>query len=216
SGSEEGFQRALELSQSSRDVHEWYAFYLTQMGRFDEAIAETKRGMELDPFNPLMSASLGWTYFVARRYDEAIGHLKKVVELAPDLAMTHIWLSWSYLMTELYGEAIDEAEQAFSLDPNPITIAFLAYAYGASGRRDEALNLLDSLLALSTQLWLDPIIVAFAYMGIGENDQSLEWLEKGYKERSPMLVHLRLFPPADHLRADHRFQDLMRRMNYPE
>ena len=42
------------------------------------------------------------------------------------------------------------------------------------------------------------------------------WLERAYQLKSPPLSNLRFLPGFDPLRADPRFQDLLRRMNFPQ
>lgn len=89
------------------------------------------------------------------------------------------------------------------------------WVYALAGRRQDALAVLDRLKKLSSRLHLDPYVVALLYDGMGGNDRTMEWLERAYRERSPQMPFVRIEFWSDSLRADPRFQDLLRRMNSP-
>ena len=84
------------------------------------------------------------------------------------------------------------------------------------GKRGEALKILDELKQLSKRRYVAAYSVAAVYAGLGEKEQAFAWLEKAAEERSAMLPFVRVRPWFDPLRSDPRFQDLLRRMNFPE
>ena len=88
--------------------------------------------------------------------------------------------------------------------------------YAIAGERAEALKCLASIKGLSGRGYIDPYNVALLYDGLGENDRTLEWFERAYRERSASLDGLRIEIPSDSLRSDPRFQDLLHRMNFPQ
>ena len=59
---------------------------------------------------------------------------------------------------------------------------------------------------------LDPIVLAGAYVGMGNNDQALPWLDSAYTQHSNALTTLKVDPMYDPLRSDPRFQNLLTRV----
>jgi TolB-like protein/DNA-binding winged helix-turn-helix (wHTH) protein/Tfp pilus assembly protein PilF len=216
-GAEREFKQALELNPNSVDALYMYNEYLVLTGRFDEGIAANKRAIELDPLSPSMSVNLGWSYFKARRYDDAIAQFKKTLELAPNFFPAHMQLAWSYAVKGMHTEAIAEAEKALAYAPAnaPVLLGSLAWVYAVVGRRAKALELLSELNDLAAPGYAEPVNLAFGYAGLGEKDLAFEWLRRGYEERSTNMIFLKVEPLLDSLRDDPRFQDLLRRLDFP-
>jgi Flp pilus assembly protein TadD len=125
-----------------------------------------------------------------------------------NFALAHNQLAVAYLQRGRHDEAIAELQKAVQLSSdNPTCTANLARAFAVSGRRNEAVQLLDDLKKRSRP---DASEVAVVYAALGDNDQAMTWLEKGYDERFNPSVLLR--PGFDPLRSDRRFQDLERRV----
>jgi len=88
-------------------------------------------------------------------------------------------------------------------------IANLGHAYAASGRRDEAVKLIDEL---SRRPYPPPASIAIIYLGLGDKDRAFEWLSKAYEERSTELIWLKVEPLYDPVRPDPRFIELLKRV----
>jgi len=216
-GAEQELKRAVTLNPNSSSAHLWYGLFLTLMGRPDEAVKETRSALELDPLTPSTSVQLGWVLYYARRHDESVAQLKKTLELAPDFGYANMELGWDYVQTERYPEAVTECRRAVSLAPqDQVTLAGCGDVYGLAGKRRDALALLEGLKKLSTQGYVDPYNVAWLYDGLGDNNPTMQWLERAYLARSASLPALRIEVWSDRLRADPRFQNLLRRMNFPQ
>jgi TolB-like protein/tRNA A-37 threonylcarbamoyl transferase component Bud32 len=214
SAAEGELKRAIELKPGYVVGHHWYAEYLSAMGRHEEAIAQVRRAQDLDPLSPLMLAIGGEVCFYARRYDEAIEQCQKALELDSNYALAHANLAWGYLGKGLHGEAIAEFEKAARLYGSDRTLG-LPLAYAAAGRRGEALKMLDLAREQSKRGEISPWWLAQMYLGLGEKQKALEWLEKAYEEHDPRMAFLKVEPLLDALRSDPRFQNLLRRMNFP-
>jgi TolB-like protein/DNA-binding winged helix-turn-helix (wHTH) protein/Tfp pilus assembly protein PilF len=215
-GAERELKRAVVRSPSNSTAHFDYGWFLTAMGRPDEAIAETRKALELDPLTPTTNLQLGWVLYYARRNDLSVAQLKKTLELAPDFAYAHMELGWNYAQKRMYPEAVAECQKAVSLMPEEqVTLSSCGHVFGLARKRRDALTLLDRLKKLSPQGYVDPYNVAMAYDGLGDNAHAMDWLERAYTERSPSLYALRIETCTDGLRSDPRFQDLLRRMNFP-
>ena len=97
----------------------------------------------------------------------------------------------------------------------PSPLSWLGEAYAAAGCRDEALKVLEQLFELSKQRYVTPYGVARIHATLGNKEEALHWLDAAYRQRAEWMVLLKVDPCLDDLRPDPRFQDLMRRMNFP-
>ncbi|MEE8606930.1 MAG: winged helix-turn-helix domain-containing protein [Nitrospiraceae bacterium] len=212
------FQRALELNPSCAIAHLWYAWYLSAMERHDEALAEIKRAQELDPLSPVINMNAGWVPYFARQYDQAIEQLRKTLEMEANFFGAYLRLGFTYLQKGMYEEAIAACRKAAALSGDaPLYVASsLGYVYGMTGERSAALKVLDELTGLSKQRYVPADLISWVHIGLGEKDQAFEWLEKASEERCSYLAFLKVDAIFDPLRNDPRFQDLLRRMNFPE
>jgi tetratricopeptide (TPR) repeat protein len=214
---ENQFKRAIELDPNSADTHQAYADLLSYTGRHAEALAEIKRARELDPLNLRTNVVEGSTLINAGRADEALAKLQQTLELDPNYWFAHTFASSAYIEKGMFAEAVAEARKAreFSEVATRPT-AFLGYALAKSGRRAEARAELEGLLKSSKERYVSPYNIAMVYNGLGERDETLEWLERGYREREPRMVFLKAEPKWNNLRDDPRFQDLIRRVGLPQ
>jgi len=208
------FRRALELSPGYATAHHWYAWHLGLLGKYDEAIAEMKKAENLDPLSLIINSDLAELFVLAHSYDESIRQSRKTIEMDPGFALAHNQLGQAYLAKHMFGEAIVELERATELSGgSPTCIANLARAYAASNRRAEATKLLNDLKRRSVPGFLHASEVATIYAALGDENQAMTWLEKGYEERFNPGVLLR--PGFDPLRASSRFQNLVHRIGLP-
>jgi TolB-like protein/DNA-binding winged helix-turn-helix (wHTH) protein/Flp pilus assembly protein TadD len=208
------FQRAIELNPGYATAHHWYAWHLSLLGRYDEAIAEMRKAENLDPLSLIINADLAELLVLAHSDDESIRQSRKTIEMDPNFALAHNQLAQAYLQKRMYDEAVAEFKTAVQLSGgSPAFMANLARAYVASGKRSEAVNLLGDLKRRSNPGYSNASEIAIIYASLGDTDQAMTWLEKGYNERFNPGVLLR--PGFDPLRSDSRFQNLLHRVGLP-
>ena len=208
------FRRAIDLNPSYATAHHWFAWHLSLLGRYDEAIAEMRKAESLDPLSLIINADLAELLVLAHSYDESIRQSNKTIEMDPNFAMAHNQLAQGYLEKHMYSEAVTELEKAVRLSGgSPTCIANLARAYAASGKRGEAIRLLSGLQKRSNPTYSYGSEIATIYASLGDRDQAMNWLEKAYEERFNPGVLLR--PGFDPLRSDPRFEDLVHRIGLP-
>ena len=216
-GAEREFQRAIELNPSYATAHHWHAMALTIMGRSEEAIAEQKRALELDPLSLAINRDLGGVFYNARKYDQAIEQLRKTLELDTNFTWTHSSLGLAYIQESMYKEGIAEIEKELVISPsNTFALTGLGHAYAVAGRRAEAQKVLDQLNELSKRKYVPARSRAYIYVGLAEKDKAFEWLEKSYEDRSIVTGGtgaIKVDPTFYPLRSDPRFSDLLRRIN---
>jgi TolB-like protein/DNA-binding winged helix-turn-helix (wHTH) protein/Flp pilus assembly protein TadD len=208
------FQRAIELNPGYATAHHWYAWHLSLLSRYDEAIAEMRKAENLDPLSLIINADLAELLVLAHSGDESIRQSRKTIEMDPNFALAHNQLAQAYLQKHMYDEAVAELKTAVQLSGgSPAFIANLARAYVASGKRSEAVKLLGDLKKSANPGYSNASEIAVIYAALGDTDQAMNWLEKGYEERFNPGVLLR--PGFDPLRSDLRFQNLVRRIGLP-
>ena len=207
------FQRAIDLDPNYATAHHWYANGpLLALGRFDEAVAEGARAVELDPLSPIINVNQANNFIIAGRYDEAIHQIRKALELDPEFGYAHSNLG---LALELKGDlpgAIAEFRRAHQLDGDPLSLAYLGNLYGKTGNVTEAANILTELEQLTKTKYVSAYAFALVQAGLGNRAEALRWLEKCYADRSQEIGYVRVDRLLDPLRDDPGFQNLVGRV----
>ena len=213
SAAERELKQALEINPNYAPAHSWYATYFAARGRLGESIARMYRAREIDPLSPHINQNLGWMLHFARQYDEEIEQYRRTLELDPNFLFARVRLAGAYIEKGMFDEAIAECEKTIALsDRYPIILSTLGHAYGLSGRKNEARQILRELLEIRKHKYINPHSVALVYVGLGEREQAFEWLERAYQDRSYSMVFLKVNTELDPLRNDPRFVDLLRRV----
>jgi serine/threonine-protein kinase len=215
--SEKLLRRAVELSPNYGFGHKNLAYTLTAMGRHDEAIAEVKLARKLDPISPRTCANVGLLLYFARRYDEAITELQKAIEMEPRHAATHAWLGLTYVRKRQYSEAIAAFNQATVLEKELTDYDFgLGCGLAAAGRRSEALELAAEIKERSRREYVSAYELSKLYLALADREGALQLLQKAFEARDPRMAFIKVDPELDPLRSESRFQEVVRRMNFPE
>lgn len=216
---ERSFLRALELNPNSYRTNYSHMYFLCWMGRLDEMTGTLKRLLELDPIDPEGLRTAGWGYFWARKYDKSIAVFEELEEAGPPNPWLEMALGIAYWFKDMPGESWLECEKARAAVPlGTVTTfdAFLAFVCAKSGRGVRARETLDVWKRISGQRRIDPTLEAIVHTGLGEREEALACLEKGYAEHAPMMVFLKTAAFFDEIREEPRFREILRRMNFPE
>lgn len=209
--------RALELNPNYATGHHWYALFLAEVSRFEEAITEINRALELDPFSRALNAHKGWILYFARRFGDARLQLEKTVQMDSSFALAVYFLGLTLEQVGRYPEAIATLRRAVELSGgHPGGLCGLSHAYAISGDKQQASAVKDELLEMAKQRHVSPYFIAVAFAGIGDNNRAFDYLEQSFQERSGWMVHLAIEPQLDSLRSDPRFGVLMRRVGLYE
>ncbi|HEU4478324.1 MAG TPA: protein kinase [Pyrinomonadaceae bacterium] len=211
---EKEYKRAIELNPRYPVAHQWYGGYLERTGRLNEAISERKLALELDPLSTITSFELGANLLYARNYDQAIAQLQRSLELDPDFQAAHQFLPLAYIQKGMYEEALAKVRQAPEGAALNIT-GMPGYVYAVSGHIGEAKKALEELKRLRKTEYIPAVSLAYICAGLGERDEALFWLEKGFEERAFQMQFLKLDPRFDKLRDDPRFKELVRKISFP-
>ena len=204
------YRRAIELNPNYATAYQWYAEYLTWLGRFDEASRASERARELDPLSLIIAADDGMIFYYSRQYGRAETKLNAVLEMDPTFNRAH-QVREVYVEEGRFAEALGDIEKCRTLFGMSVYWSSLAYTLGRSGHAAEAKHALDELERSNRQQPVNPAAMAWAYAGMGDKEQTLQWLNKAYAQRSNTMTALKVEPAYDFLRSDPRFQDLIHR-----
>jgi tetratricopeptide (TPR) repeat protein len=199
-------KRAVQTKPGYVTAHHWYSEYLSWMGRHEEAIAEISRAHEIDHLSLLINYMKGYILFYARQYEKAIEQSQKTLELDQNFLLPYDTIGNSYVQKGMYEEAIVAFQKEGDIDR-------LAYTYALAGKREKALALLEEMKDRWERGDILAHPIANVYVGLGEEDLAVEWLEKSFERREPRVVLLKVDPRFDPLRSHPRFKALLKKMN---
>jgi serine/threonine protein kinase/Tfp pilus assembly protein PilF len=213
---EREYKRAIELNSNLYYARRFLAHVLRNLGRWQDAITQSKEAQELDPLSPETTYAFGATYYWAGQYDKAIEQHQKAIDLDPNFAKAHDGLADAYARKKMYPEAIAEEQEYLRLaaDGEGAEILgkdFEKYGYQKAKQRqfERALQFYDGVVQ---EQYVSPIFFAIIYAQLNLKDQAFIWLEKAYQEHAPWLVSLKTDPQFENLRSDSRFTDLVKRI----
>ena len=206
---EEELKKSIALDPSYATAHLWYGILLTSLSRFDEAVTQSHRARELDPFSGVIQANIARTHLYAHQYDLAIEEGRN-----GDLGFAHAFTAQAYEAKKMPEQALTEYQKAVGMmDRSPLGLMFLGQAQVLAGRQSEAMKTIEEMKTLAVRRYVSPGLVASVYASLGEKDRAFEWLEKAYSDHSWDLVFLGVGPYYDGIRTDPRFANLLRRLN---
>jgi serine/threonine protein kinase/Tfp pilus assembly protein PilF len=214
-GSISEFQRAIALNPNYATAHHWYGNGpLLALGRFEEAIAEGKRAIELDPLSPIINADLGQNLYVARRYDKAIAQLRKTLEIDPTFYYAHYNLGMALQRKGDVPAAIAEYTKAQQLSDDLFVQVLLAAAKAQSGDKDAAIQMLAELEELSQHRYVTSYWRTLLYLSLGNRDEAIRRLEQAIADHESLTITMiKGDPKLDPLRGDPRFEALVQKVD---
>ncbi len=200
---EKEYMRAIALNPNYATARQWYAEFLTAVGRFPEAEVQGKKALELDPMSPIINAVFAWNLTMARNSAPAIEQGVRTTQLFPQFMPGHAYLGLAYLEAGRPRDAIEPLRTARKELDIPVFVTWLARAYLASGDRTTAEKLLRELERKNEDL--PPYYMAVLHAHFGDHDRAFAELDRALRERTGALVWLNVDPALDPLRKDPRF-----------
>ncbi|MGO9270922.1 MAG: tetratricopeptide repeat protein [Terriglobia bacterium] len=208
-GAETEFKRAIALNANYAPAHHWYAnLCLLPQRRFEEAIAEMKRALELDPASPIINTDLGWTYDLAGQPDKALEQYRRTQELDPDFVALTNRLAQFYVRRRMYSEAVAMIARQLKAGGHPELAVAVEREFATGGYRKVEEARIEALRG--TPGSVNSEVAAGFQASMGNKDKAVEALETAYRDRDPGLIYLEVDPDLASLRSDSRFQRLAR------
>jgi eukaryotic-like serine/threonine-protein kinase len=213
---EQEYLRAIELDPNLDFTRNNYAFFLSVLGRFDEAFAQLDELKQRDPINVRQFLTtkgiiLAW----ARKFDESLREFQKIQAVEPTVKVEDFSLGYVYGGKQMYKTAAEHFKQAVEIvggdEEYSLALVFLAASYAKMPeKKAEARAILARLENMSG--YVSPATIAIVYAALEENDKAFESLEKAYLERDVQIRFIGVGYEYDNLRQDPRFGDLAKRI----
>lgn len=208
-GAEREFKQAIALKPNFALAYDWYGFFLGMLGRFDEAYAQFKRGLEIDPLSLPLNTDVATCYYWQRRYNQAIEQFRKALDLDPTFPPALQFLAQTYTAMEQYAKAIEGFDKIKSTTTTFGAQGFVGYVYAKWGKRSEAERVLTQLQAQAKGSYGATDALAVVYTGLGDKDKAFQAWQSSCRKIGAMQA-VKVDPIFDDLRSDPRFPDLVR------
>ncbi len=210
------FHRAIELGPNYGTAHQWYAWYLLVMERFDEALKSFQKAVSLDPLSQIINDHLAYGYLLVGDLDAARDQIERTRALAPTYPLALWRLGDWYLKQHDYAEATQAYAEAETLSEGYYMQGYLGMSYALAGRPDDARKVLDRLDERDGKRYVSPLDRALIHAGLGEVDTAYHFIDKAKDIRVSDMARFKLLPWPDPVREDSRFMATARAMNLPE
>ena len=216
-GAEVAFKKAIKLAPNLFQARLFYSLFLEAMGRHDEAIRQAEYARFINPLSREAIVNLGWQYLQAGKPDRAQVQFESALELEPNFWGALWGQGHYYLRQGLVEKAIESFRRAVaSGGGHALPLSALGHAYAVSGRRSDALKVLDRLKAIERKTYVSPYHLATIYVGLGDDDKAFAELERAFQQRSRSLAWLNVMPEYQRLKAKPRYIQLKRRVGLPD
>ena len=204
---EREFQRAISLNPRYATAHHWYAMScLAPLGRLDEALNEIKIAQSIDPVSSIVARDFAIIHFYRRDFEMALEQCDHTIELNPHFAPAYWMLGVIQEQLKDFDESAAAFQRAVHLSPQtPRMHAGLGRTFALSGRRKQALEVLQKLEAYAKERYVSPLEFAWIQFALGDLDLGFKWMEKASDDRAFDLISIRVDPRFDALRGDRRF-----------
>ena len=211
------YRRALELNPSDAWTRGNYAFLLATLGRTDAAIAEARAAIERDPISSTGRWVLPQVLVMAREFDAAVAEARAGIELNPDYDLFYWGLAVGLGLLGRNDEAVEALRQSPVLKTGgPFVRGTLGWLLGRAGLTEEARAVMDDLKKQRAEGYVGEVSLAYVCVGLGDSEQAISWLETAFDNHDVQLEYIcEGWPVFDPLRADPRFQALLKKMNFP-
>ena len=215
SSAERELLRAIQLNPGYATAHQWQGELLMGLNRPEEATKAFKRALDIDPLSIPCNLGLGWSYYFSRNYDLAIEQYRRTLEIAPNVPMALYGLGLAYHHKHLPEQGASEFQKALKFfGGEAAAVMLVGVTHALAGNREAAEKELAELRELSKQKYVPAVYSAFIYVVLDDLDNAFEWFQKACEERSSYLIFLNVQPSLSNLRADPRYQDLVKRVGF--
>ena len=217
-GAEQSGRRAVELNPAGPIPRVYWGALLGETGRPAEGVAELRTAVQLDPLSPFVNRLLCLLLLYARDFEAALDQARKTLDIDPTYFPVRWEMSTAWRFLGRPDEALGTIEAAVSLAPkDPFTLGFLGTCQAVAGHQEEALRTIDKLKDLRAERYCAASPIAWVYVHLGDFNQAFQWLDTAFEERDSVLVILKQYPwPNESFRQDPRYQELLRRIGFPE
>ncbi len=212
---EKEFKRAIELRPSFAYGIHWYAHFLESQGKMEEALAEMRRALAMDPLSRMYTTDAGMIMWKMHRNDEAAAFARRVQELDPEYMFLDIMLGGVYRGKGDWPTAMKHYRAIRAKMPEvPLVVGMLAQAEALSGNAAGARRELAALVDLSKKSYVPDYLFALVYDSLGNHEAARGSLKKAVDAHSGLLIWMSNSPLFDGLRADPGCKELLAKIGH--
>ena len=205
--------RALELSPNEGPTRHAYADYLMVMGDLEGSLEQVEIGLMYDPFSPMARSVVQYHRLFVRQYAAVIEDGREVMAGDPSRVVELPYYREALWLKGMHAEAYAAYKGSWGRDEELLQAMEAGYAdAGYPG----AVHSLAEVLAARVPGYDDYVTLAKLYARAGDTESALLWLEEAFNTRQPQILHIKAMPVFDDLRSEPAFQDLLRRIGFPE
>jgi DNA-binding winged helix-turn-helix (wHTH) protein/tetratricopeptide (TPR) repeat protein len=209
-------QISIGLKPDYASSRHWYSWFLTAMGRFEEALTQIEQAQQLDTNSLYLSTIRGVPLFYQKQFDRAVSQFNLVLEVEPGYNRARYYLALALFHSGQWEAGIAEFEKVFAAQPIQQVTALLGFCYGVAGMHAKAREMLSRLDRIAKNRYVSPYIRAYVYAGLGERENALAALEKAFDENAIWLIWLNVDMQFQSLRSEPRFKSLLEKLNFPK
>jgi adenylate cyclase len=209
-GAEDQFRRAINLNSNYATAHYWLSLLLMTTGRLDGAVLEAEKAQTLDPLSPVVGSCVVQAYFFQEQYDKAIEECNRYLEMDPNFVVARDFLVHLRVRKKEFEDAEKETNRLIAASERKAeAAAHLAYVYAASGRVQEAKNLLKDLVTGSKLDYSNSTIFITVCSILGDQDSAFRWAEEALDNGKISFPSIRFSPDLNDFRADPRYMSIL-------
>jgi tetratricopeptide (TPR) repeat protein len=193
------------------------AFLMVAHANLDEASDELRRAALERPLNTSVAELMCWVEYLAGRFESALALILDARQTGHSGAILDTVEGVCRVLTSGAESQIQSLETGTSDSPrNHTLLGVLGYAYGQTGRKGLARQVLDSMTRMGlTGVFDFAYPMALTFLGLGEHGEAARWLAQSYKHGSLWSLGFASDPILQALRTDMNFRDLCGPKNYP-
>jgi tetratricopeptide (TPR) repeat protein len=205
-------KHALELNPNTPMARYHYGWFKMLNNKVDEAVAEFRRSIEIDPVDVTYTCNLASLYWWIGRYEEALKEAEKALQLDPNYPYGLAIIGSAYAAMGMYDKAIESHKKGIAISPD--FEHELGVTYALAGQKDKALEIAGKLE--KTNIAWYTYGIAEIYATLGDNDKAISWIEEAFKQRHDFTPWFRYDAKYKPLYNDPRFKEIISRLNLPE
>jgi tetratricopeptide (TPR) repeat protein len=213
---EQSFRKAIEMDPAEPTGRAVFGWFLACRGRDQEAVAQCRAAVDLDPLNPYVNHMLSVVLIFTRDYEAARRQAQKTLELHSGYFPSMGEEAAAHYLLGRPDDALRVMEAAKCLAPDdPFTLAHLGMYQAAAEHPEDALRTIEQLKTMRSRRYVSAFLISWPYLYLGEIDRAYEWLETAIAERDGLLLILKCNPVLEGFAKDRRFPDVLRRIGIP-
>jgi serine/threonine-protein kinase len=207
------YQKAIALNPNYANAYHWHSEVSDILGKFDEAIADSRKALSLDPYNIIINNQMGKNMIYKGDMAQAVEQMQKTLLFDSTSAFAHYNTGIAFIGLKQYDQALHHLQISIALAPgNTRSIAALAFVEAAMGNKSGAKRLYDDLLVQAKSKYIPAYDLAVMEIGLGDIPKAMLSLEQAYKNHEPWMPFTRMNPLFSSVYGNKQFQEIVEKI----